>query len=108
MANEMTRRDVMKTGLAAAVLGAAGTFDWVLPALAQGEVVVPFTDSHQNFNPNPAPDRRLFDTRTLIERVHAEGSVLHHPALRPSRDRSGRVPAEGIGPGELAARVVAR
>src|SRR5688572_10868007 len=61
----MTRRDVMKTGLAAAVLGAAGTFDWVLPALAQGEVVVPFTDSHQNFNPNPAPDRRLFDTRTL-------------------------------------------
>ena len=61
----MTRRDVMKSGLAAAVLGAAGTFDWVLPALAQGEVVVPFTDSHQNFNPNPAPDRRLFDTRTL-------------------------------------------
>jgi DMSO/TMAO reductase YedYZ molybdopterin-dependent catalytic subunit len=63
--NEMTRRDVMKSGLAAAVLGAAGTFDWVLPALAQGEVVVPFTDSHQNFNPNPAPDRRLFDTRAL-------------------------------------------
>ena len=65
MANEMTRRDVMKTGLAAAVLGAAGTFDWVLPALAQGEVVVPFTDSHQNFNPTPGPDRRLFDTRSL-------------------------------------------
>ena len=65
MANDMTRRDVMKTGLAAAVLGAAGTFDWVLPALAQGEVVVPFTDSHQNFNPTPGPDRRLFDTRTL-------------------------------------------
>jgi DMSO/TMAO reductase YedYZ molybdopterin-dependent catalytic subunit len=65
VANEMTRRDVMKSGLAAAVLGAAGTFDWVLPALAQGEVVVPFSDSHQNFNPTPAPDRRLFDTRTL-------------------------------------------
>src|SRR5918994_265326 len=61
----MTRRDVMKSGLAAAVLGAAGTFDWVLPALAQGEVVVPFTDSHQNFNPTPAPDRRLLDTRAL-------------------------------------------
>ena len=65
MANEMTRRDVMKSGLAAAVVGAAATFDWVLPALAQGEVVVPFTDSHQNFNPTPAPDRRLFDTRAL-------------------------------------------
>jgi DMSO/TMAO reductase YedYZ molybdopterin-dependent catalytic subunit len=61
----MTRRDVMKSGLAAAVLGAAGTFEWVLPALAQGEVVVPFTDSHQNFNPTPAPDRRLLDTRAL-------------------------------------------
>ncbi len=61
----MTRRDVMKSGMAAAVLGAAGTFDWVLPALAQGEVVVPFSDSHEKFNPNPAPDRRLFDTRTL-------------------------------------------
>jgi DMSO/TMAO reductase YedYZ molybdopterin-dependent catalytic subunit len=65
VANEMTRRDVMKSGLAAAALGAAGTFDWVLPALAQGETVVPFTDSHQNFNPTPAPDRRLFDTRAL-------------------------------------------
>jgi DMSO/TMAO reductase YedYZ molybdopterin-dependent catalytic subunit len=61
----MTRREVMKSSLAAAVLGAAGTFDWVLPALAQGEVVVPFSDSHEKFNPNPAPDRRLFDTRTL-------------------------------------------
>jgi DMSO/TMAO reductase YedYZ molybdopterin-dependent catalytic subunit len=65
VANEMTRRDVMKTGLAAAALGAAANFDWILPALAQGEVVVPFTDSHEKFNPNPAPDRRLFDTRQL-------------------------------------------
>jgi DMSO/TMAO reductase YedYZ molybdopterin-dependent catalytic subunit len=65
MSANMTRRDVMKTGLAAAALGAAGSFDWVLPALAQGETVVPFTDSHQNFNANPAPDRRLYDTRAL-------------------------------------------
>ena len=67
MANEMSRREVMKTGLAAAALGAAANFEWVLPALAQGEVMVPFTDSHVNppFNPTPAPDRRLFDTRTL-------------------------------------------
>jgi DMSO/TMAO reductase YedYZ molybdopterin-dependent catalytic subunit len=63
--SEMNRRDVMKTGLAMAALGAASSFDWVLPALAQGEVMVPFTDSHQNFNPNPAIDRRLFDTRAV-------------------------------------------
>jgi DMSO/TMAO reductase YedYZ molybdopterin-dependent catalytic subunit len=67
MATEMTRRDVMKSGLVAAALGAAGSFEWVLPALAQGEVMVPFTDSHVNppFNPTPAADRRLFDTRGL-------------------------------------------
>ncbi|MDP2389974.1 MAG: molybdopterin-dependent oxidoreductase [Acidobacteriota bacterium] len=61
----MNRRDVMKTGLAVAALGAASNFDWILPALAQGEVMVPFSDSHQTFNANPAIDRRLFDTRTL-------------------------------------------
>ena len=63
----MNRRDVIKTGLSAATLGAVADFEWILPALAQGEVMVPFSDSHVNppFNPNPAPDRRMFDTRTL-------------------------------------------
>ena len=67
VANEINRRDVMKTGLAAAALGAMASFEWVLPAMAQGEVMVPFTDSHVNppFNPAPAADRRLFDTRNL-------------------------------------------
>ncbi len=62
---EMNRRDVMKTGLAMAALGAAANFDWVLPALAQGETVMPFTEFPPTFNPAPAVDRRLFDTRTL-------------------------------------------
>ena len=62
---QMNRREVMKTSLAMAALGAAGNFEWILPALAQGEVMVPFSDSHQTFNANPAIDRRLFDTRTL-------------------------------------------
>lgn len=65
MPTEITRRDVMKTGLAMAALGAASNFDWVLPALAQGETVVPFTEFPPTFNPSPAVDRRLFDTRTL-------------------------------------------
>jgi DMSO/TMAO reductase YedYZ molybdopterin-dependent catalytic subunit len=63
--SEMNRRDVMKTGLAMAALGAAANFDWVLLALAQGETVVPFTEFPPTFNPSPAVDRRLFDTRTL-------------------------------------------
>ena len=33
--------------------------------MAQGETVVPFADWPENFNPNPAPDRRLLDTRTI-------------------------------------------
>ena len=37
----------------------------MLPALAQGETVVPFTEFPATFNPAPAVDRRLFDTRTL-------------------------------------------
>src|SRR4026209_1744693 len=63
----MNRCDVIKTGMAAATLGAVADFEWILPALAQGEVMVPFTDSHVNppFNPTPAPDRRLFDTRNM-------------------------------------------
>ena len=65
MPTEMNRRDVMKTGLAMAALGTVANFDWVLPALAQGETVVPFTEFPPTFNPAPAVDRRLFDTRTL-------------------------------------------
>src|SRR6476469_8919130 len=63
----MNRREVIKTSFAAAALGATSNFEWILPALAQGEVMVPFTDSHINppFNANPAPDRRMFDTRNM-------------------------------------------
>ena len=63
--SEMNRRDVMKTGMAMAALGAAANFDWVLPALAQGETVMRFTEFPPTFNPAPAVDRRLFDTHTL-------------------------------------------
>ena len=42
-----------------------GVPEWVLPALAQGAAVVPFLDFPETFNANPAPDRRLFDSRTL-------------------------------------------
>jgi len=60
-----SRRDILRGGLAAASLGVIGVPDWVLPALAQGATVVPFLEFPETFNANPAPDRRLFDTRTL-------------------------------------------
>jgi DMSO/TMAO reductase YedYZ molybdopterin-dependent catalytic subunit len=60
-----TRRDLLRVGLAAAGLGAIGIPDWALPALAQGETDVPFTDLPATINLAPTPDRRLLDVRTI-------------------------------------------
>ena len=54
-----TRRDILRGGLAAAGLGVLGIPDWALPALAQGETVVPFTDIPENIKWETPPDRRL-------------------------------------------------
>jgi DMSO/TMAO reductase YedYZ molybdopterin-dependent catalytic subunit len=65
MSEQHSRREVLRGGLAAATVGMLGVPDWVLPALAQGATVVPFLEFPETFNANPAPDRRMFDTRTL-------------------------------------------
>jgi DMSO/TMAO reductase YedYZ molybdopterin-dependent catalytic subunit len=65
MTTSQMRRQILKGGLAAAGLGMVRVPDWMLPALAQGETLVPFTDFPANFNPTPAPDRRLLDTRQI-------------------------------------------
>ena len=63
MSNKTTRRDVLKKGgLAAAGLGVLGFPEWALPALAQGETVVPFTDLPATpINLAPTVDRRIID-----------------------------------------------
>jgi DMSO/TMAO reductase YedYZ molybdopterin-dependent catalytic subunit len=65
MATPMTRRETLKRGIAAA--GALAVVpDWVLPALAQGDVDVPFTDIPATFNPSPADGaRRFLDLRKI-------------------------------------------
>jgi DMSO/TMAO reductase YedYZ molybdopterin-dependent catalytic subunit len=65
MVNQTSRRDVLKGSLALAGLGVLNVPAWALPALAQGETVVPFADWPENFNPAPAPDRRLLDSRKI-------------------------------------------
>ena len=65
MANGMTRRETLARGIAA-----AGTLalvpEWALPALAQGDVDVPFTDIPATFNPSPADGaRRSLDLRKI-------------------------------------------
>ncbi len=59
-----TRRDLLKGGLAVAGLGILGMPEFALPALAQGEVLVPFTDLPETF-PAPAADRRQLDVRKI-------------------------------------------
>ena len=60
-----TRREILKGSLAAAGLGVLGLPEWVLPALAQGETLVPFTDLPADINLTPAADRRIIDIRTI-------------------------------------------
>jgi len=65
MSYHSTRREILKTGLAIAGLSALGIPEWALPALAQGETLVPFTDVPANTNFTPAVDRRTLDIRKI-------------------------------------------
>ena len=66
MAKEMTRREILRTGLAATSLLAIGVPEWAIPALAQGETLVPFTDIPDNFNPGDPNSRvRFYDIRKI-------------------------------------------
>jgi DMSO/TMAO reductase YedYZ molybdopterin-dependent catalytic subunit len=60
-----TRRDVLRGSLAVAGLAALGLPEWVMPVLAQGETVVPFTDLPANANFTPTPITRQLDIRTI-------------------------------------------
>jgi DMSO/TMAO reductase YedYZ molybdopterin-dependent catalytic subunit len=60
-----TRREMLRGSLALAGLSIFGLPEWALPALAQSETVVPFTDIPANANFTPTPDRRNLDLRTI-------------------------------------------
>ena len=64
MTMQSTRRDVLRGSLALAGLSALGIPEWVLPALAQGETIVPFADAPENL-PAPRPETRLYDVRKI-------------------------------------------
>jgi DMSO/TMAO reductase YedYZ molybdopterin-dependent catalytic subunit len=59
-----TRRELIRGTIAAAGLGLVGLPEWVLPAIAQGETLVPFTDAPPVFPP-PKGDSRQYDIRTI-------------------------------------------
>jgi DMSO/TMAO reductase YedYZ molybdopterin-dependent catalytic subunit len=60
----MTRRETVRRGLAAASLLSLVP-DWAIPALAQDDTLVPFTDLPAKFNPTPTPERRTLDIRKI-------------------------------------------
>ena len=65
MTTRHSRRDILKGSLALAGLSVAGLPEWALPALAQGETLVPFTDLPEKITLSSAPDRRIIDIRTI-------------------------------------------
>jgi DMSO/TMAO reductase YedYZ molybdopterin-dependent catalytic subunit len=83
MPEQITRRDTLRKGLAAASL-----LGW-LPALAEDETLVPFTDLPAKFNPTPAPDRRTLDVRkidgpfTPVDQFFTT-QHLGHPVIDPA------------------------
>ena len=65
MSQALTRRETLRLAASAAGLLALVP-EWALPALAQGEVDIPFTDYPESFNPRPADGaRRQLDLRKI-------------------------------------------
>ena len=65
MANGATRREMLQRSLALAGVSVLGP-EWVLPALAQDEIVVPFTDIPEDFGQlAPGSSIRVFDIRNI-------------------------------------------
>jgi DMSO/TMAO reductase YedYZ molybdopterin-dependent catalytic subunit len=65
MSQQITRRQTLKSGFFGATSLLALLPDWAIPALAQNETLVPFTDLPKNFNPTPSSERRTLDIRKI-------------------------------------------
>ncbi len=63
MSKTMERREALKFGLMATGLLAVPS--WAIPAMAQAETVVPFTDIPQRFNPGGDGPVRIYDIRNI-------------------------------------------
>jgi DMSO/TMAO reductase YedYZ molybdopterin-dependent catalytic subunit len=78
---QTTRRDILKRSLAIAGLGGLGIPDWAVPALAQGETLMEFTDQPKEFELSRTPDRRIIDVRRIDGPITPAGKFFttqHH------------------------------
>ncbi len=90
MTNERTRREILRGSIAG--LGILALPEWALPALAQGEEIVPFTDIPESFTATRGPDRRFLDLREIdgpFTPVEKFFTTQHygHPAVDPQAYR---------------------
>ena len=65
MAKETTRREMLKGSLAMAGLGVLGFPKWAMPALAQGETLMEFTDISDDVRWIRDAERRIIDVRQI-------------------------------------------
>ncbi len=89
MTNTNTRRDILKGTLAVAGLGVLNIPEWALPALAQSEVLVPFTDLPDPLTLVRSPERRIIDVRMIdspfVSRdIFATTQHYGHPVIDPA------------------------
>ncbi|MBI2829018.1 MAG: molybdopterin-dependent oxidoreductase [Acidobacteria bacterium] len=64
MTKQTGRREILRGSLAVVGLGILGLPEWALPALAQGETLVPFTDMPENL-PASLGETRIYDVRKI-------------------------------------------
>ena len=85
MAESITRRETLRRGLAATSLLALAP-DWVIPAIAQGELLVPFTDLERPLLCRPR------QTGAVTENSECFVSMLPRSAVGPGACHDRRVP----------------
>jgi DMSO/TMAO reductase YedYZ molybdopterin-dependent catalytic subunit len=79
MAREISRRELIRSGATLAGLAAMGIPEWALPALAQGEQDVAFTDLPANFNPTATQlDLRTVQKSTFMTPTDKFFAVQHY------------------------------
>jgi DMSO/TMAO reductase YedYZ molybdopterin-dependent catalytic subunit len=91
MPEQISRRESLRRGLAAAGLGAWAS-EWTMPALAQGETVIPFADQPATTNFTPSAERRTYDIRKIdgpITPADQFFTTQHypHPVIDPATYR---------------------
>jgi len=88
-----SRRNVLKQlGLVGVGLSVADVPGWVLPALAQTETLVPFTDYPATYNPVSSPTNRTLDIRKIDGPLTPKDQFFTtqhygHPAVDPATFR---------------------